>query len=140
MRATISSTHTVLASIPLCFSLSPIHPCFLATCQVTLRTESAVAQTGSRHMSRGAFRLRCNYSSQDLSLTKISFLYAISPGRPKPWAEPKSSPTAGLEQMVGPSPHKPSPGPGFNSLWAAFPTSLAVPEIRRNCFALPFAA
>lgn len=54
MRATISLTHT---SIPRCYSLSPIHPYFLATSQVTLRMESAIVQTGFRHLSRGAFCL-----------------------------------------------------------------------------------
>ena len=52
LRATISSTH--ISILQCCFP-SLTHPCYLATGQVILLTESAVAQTGFRRSSRGSF-------------------------------------------------------------------------------------
>jgi len=72
LKATISSTHM---SIPQCCSLSLTHPCSLATGQVILRTELAVAQTGSRRSSRVAFAYAgpCLFAAVDCPVSPLSF-------------------------------------------------------------------
>jgi len=77
LRATISSIHI---STPQCCSLSLTHPCSLATGQVILRTESAVAQTGSRRSSREAFAyaVPCPFAAVDCPVSLLSFrLFAL---------------------------------------------------------------
>ena len=77
LRATISSTHIFILQ---CCSPSLTHPCYLATGQVIPRTVSAVAQTGFKRPTRGAFACvgPCPFAAVDCPVSHLISSFCTS--------------------------------------------------------------